>query len=547
MDKQEYIKYFPKALLDEIIAGRCLPFVGSGFSVNADSKDKKSKSPTWNELGVFFRKELLPVDATLTKEQLSQTNGLEYITAYEESTDRCKLVDKMREGLCLDKIKVGKAHKAFCNLPFDIVCTTNFDSLLEDGYKVVGKSTIAKIYETQLPLSCATEQVELLKIHGDINHPDTLVATEVDYDRYIKNHPLMVTYLTNLLITRTPLFVGYSLDDTDFRQIYKIVQDRLGKMTKRPYTVQFKCSDETRRRFERRGVTVIDLPVIGSRSYKETLTKALTELCKYCAKASLMNVVDHEVAWQVQLPDGVSNNVALFVIPQKELPYYRDVVFPIVRDSGFYPISTYDKLFIDSNFFTGTYQLMEKASVVCFDLDGGIDNEIWEQLLLNKDNKCFVGFTSQNTIEILAQRISKVTKPTIDGEDYANEIDAIKNEFSEIGKELHNAEDDVKKLVRLNLYTEAYLKCYMQMEREVRNLLDYDALRRGLTYVLSQESISSNFKPKERQAIINYSRKRNRLAHGEEVDISNDDITEALRLNDSILKAVKKYVETTKV
>lgn len=376
MNKQEYIKYFPKPLLDEIIAGRCLPFVGSGFSVNADSKDKKSKSPTWNELGVFFRKELLPVDTTLTKEQLSQTNGLEYITAYEENTDRSKLVDKMREGLCLDKIKIGKTHRAFCNLPFDIVCTTNFDSLLEDGYKAVGKSTLTKIYETQLPLSCATEQVELLKIHGDINHPDSLVATEVDYDRYIKNHPLMVTYLTNLLITRAPLFVGYSLDDTDFRQIYKIVQDRLGKMTKRPYTIQYKCSDESRRRFERRGVSVIDLPVIGSRSYKETLTKALTELYKYCAKASLKNVVDHEVAWQVQLPDGVSNNVALFVIPQKELSYYRDVVFPIVRDSGFYPISTYDKLFIDSNFFTGIYQLMDKASVVCFDLDGGIDSEI---------------------------------------------------------------------------------------------------------------------------------------------------------------------------
>lgn len=544
MDKQEYIKYFPKALLDEIIAGRCLPFVGSGFSVNADSKDKKSKSPTWNELGVFFRKELLPVDAVITKEQLSQTNGLEYITAYEESTDRSKLVDKMREGLCLDKIKVGKTHKAFCNLPFDIVCTTNFDSLLEEGYKAVGKSTLSKIYETQLPLSCATEQVELLKIHGDINHPDSLVATEVDYDRYIKDHPLMVTYLTNLLITRTPLFIGYSLDDTDFRQIYKIVQDRLGKMTKRPYTIQYKCSDESRRRFERRGVSVIDLPVIGARNYKETLTKALTEVYKYCAKASLMNVVDHEVAWQVQLPDGVSNNVALFVIPQKELSYYRDVVFPIVRDAGFYPISTFDNLFIDSNFFTGTYQLMEKASVVCFDLDGGIDSEIWEQLLLNKDDKCFVGFTSQESIDIFVGRISKVTKPIFDSGDYATNIDAIKKEFTQISTKLHNVEDDVKKLIRLNLFTEAYMKCYMQMEREVRNMLDFDLIRRGITYALTLEPICRYFKPKERQSIIEYSRKRNKLAHGEDVDISKDEIDEAIRLNEIILKGVKKYVET---
>lgn len=542
MDKQEYIKYFPKALLDEIIAGRCLPFVGAGFSMNADSKDKKSKSPTWNELGVFFRKELLPVDVVLTKEQMSQTDGLEYITAYEESTDRCKLVDKMREGLCIDKIKVGKTHKAFCNLPFDIICTTNFDSLLEDGFKAVGKSTLTKIYETQLPLSCATEQVELLKMHGDINHPDSLIATESDYDGYIKNHPLMVTYLTNLLITRTPLFIGYSLDDTDFRQINKVVQDRLGKMTKRPYTIQFKCSDESRRRFERRGVTVIDLPVIGSRSYKDTLTRALNEVYKYCAQVSLSSVVDHEVAWQVQLPEGFSNNLALFVIPQVELSYYRDVIFPIVREAGFYPISTFDKLFIDSNFFTGTYQLMDKASVVCFDLDGGIDNEVWEQLLLNKDDKSFVGFTSQETVDFLTGKLYKISKPNVDGEDYLNEIDAIKNEFARIGANLHNVEDDVKKLERLHLYSEAYLKCYMQMERQVRSLLDMDLLKRGLTFAFTLDPISRYFNKKERQQIIDYSRKRNKLAHGEIIDITKEDITEALKINDMILSAINKYI-----
>lgn len=147
---------------------------------------------------------------------------------------------------------------------------------------------------------------------------------------------------------------------------------------------------------------------------------------------------------------------------------------------------------------------------------------------------------------MLAGKISKVKKPTIDSDDLTNDIEAIKTEFSNISISLHDDDDDVKKLVRLKLYPEAYMKCYMQMEREVRNLLDYDFLRRGMTYVLTMDPLSRNFKPKERQSIIDYSRKRNKLAHGEDVDISNEDITEALRLNGIIINAVKKYLEATK-
>ena len=40
----------------------------------------------------------------------------------------------------------------------------------------------------------------------------------------------MSTYLANLLISRTALFIGYSLDDPDFRAIWQVVKDRLGRL-----------------------------------------------------------------------------------------------------------------------------------------------------------------------------------------------------------------------------------------------------------------------------------------------------------------------------
>ena len=70
----------------------------------------------------------------------------------------------------------------------------------------------------------------LLKLHEDVHHPARLVLTEEDYDAFLDKYPLLATYLANPLITRTAVLVGgYSLDDPDFRQVWQVVGERLGK------------------------------------------------------------------------------------------------------------------------------------------------------------------------------------------------------------------------------------------------------------------------------------------------------------------------------
>jgi hypothetical protein len=101
--------------------------------------------------------------------------------------------------------------------------------------------------------------VTLLKLHGDLNHPQRLVVTEEDYDRFIQTNPLMVTYLSNLLITRTPIFIGYSLADTDFRQVLSVIKDRLGRLRRQAYVLTFDVSSPERKRYERRGVRCLDI------------------------------------------------------------------------------------------------------------------------------------------------------------------------------------------------------------------------------------------------------------------------------------------------
>lgn len=39
----DYIKYFPKPFLDDLVQGRCVPMIGAGFSRNADIPTEESK------------------------------------------------------------------------------------------------------------------------------------------------------------------------------------------------------------------------------------------------------------------------------------------------------------------------------------------------------------------------------------------------------------------------------------------------------------------------------------------------------------------------
>ena len=76
-------------------------------------------------------------------------------------------------------------------------------------------------------------------MHGDLRHEEHMVVTKEDYDRFLECYPVVSTHLSAMLITRTALFVGYSLTDPDFSHIRKVVRSRLGKFQRMSYVIQF--------------------------------------------------------------------------------------------------------------------------------------------------------------------------------------------------------------------------------------------------------------------------------------------------------------------
>ena len=200
-----YLKYFPIPFLEDLIRGQVLPFIGAGFSRNATIPEGK-EIPDWSKLGELVAKDL-PSD-------YDYSNPVEAISAYEQEYSRTKLIEKFNELLLTGIIRPGKAHIAFSKIPFELVCTTNFDFLIENAYEQSSVYCRPIIDEEHLAINNINRKdVSLLKIHGDLHHPTRLVATEEDYDGFLHRYPMLATFLANLLISKTCFFIGYSLDD----------------------------------------------------------------------------------------------------------------------------------------------------------------------------------------------------------------------------------------------------------------------------------------------------------------------------------------------
>ena len=90
-------------------------------------------------------------------------------------------------------------------------------------------------------------------------------------------------------ITKTAVFIGYSLEDPDFRQIWRVVSDRLGRTRRLAYALVVNARASDIARFERRGVKVINLP--GTREkYGEVRPQPLANSESTCGRTSSPSV-----------------------------------------------------------------------------------------------------------------------------------------------------------------------------------------------------------------------------------------------------------------
>jgi hypothetical protein len=356
----KYLQHFPQPFLDDLLRNRCVPFLGAGLSRNAELPGGRSM-PDWDALGKECAKAIPGYEYAGT---------LDAISAFCHEFSRATFVERLGESLTVRDARPGKVHRAFCELPFELVCTTNFEFLIERGYDAVGRYCCPIIDEDQLSTtSRSMNSVILLKIHGDLHHPSRIIATEEDYDGFIDKYPLLATYLANLLIGQTALFVGYSLDDPDFRTIWQVVGERLGRLRRLAYTIAVNASPQSVARFERRGVRVINLPGKTS-EYPTILQTVFKELKDYWLGnvLRLSTVTKDDVLAQLSLPQGAENRLCFLALPFQLLSFYKSEVFPIIEQYGFTPLTAEEVLAPGDAVVPKVLAMIGRAEVVLADI-----------------------------------------------------------------------------------------------------------------------------------------------------------------------------------
>jgi hypothetical protein len=70
-------------------------------------------------------------------------------------------------------------------------------------------------------------------------------------------NPLIFNKLKDLMTTKTFLFIGYSMRDEDFREVWGTITRSLGRFAKLGYAVDYKVTDENEEFWRDRGIELI--------------------------------------------------------------------------------------------------------------------------------------------------------------------------------------------------------------------------------------------------------------------------------------------------
>lgn len=264
-------------------------FVGAGISAN-------SNLPTWGELIQSLKKELnLPEERTDSPLRIAQY--------YYDTFGKNQYTKKIEEiffkrGLS----KPNELHKLIEKIAPKHIITTNYDSLLESQFEsgLLKYNVVAE--DKDIPYTSSERY--LIKMHGDFSKKN-IVLKEEDYLDYPLNFPMISTLIQSLIMNHTLLFVGYSLSDSTFNSIFRMIQNTFKLDAKNAYFyTPEKPSMIIREYYKKQGIIII--------SNEENPVEEASEKQKklYCRTKDFLEALSENRSQDVNNADDLWNQLA---------------------------------------------------------------------------------------------------------------------------------------------------------------------------------------------------------------------------------------------
>jgi SIR2-like domain len=232
---------------------QCILFLGSAIHAPAPDGSKYdypiSKCP--------------PIGSQLSRQLATQCDypgedwwNLQRVAWFYERKNvfRSMLVDEIKEAVHNDRCP-SPVLRGLARIGFPIVITTNYDQLYEQALDQIARekalatgkspeeakgvsasydkcvySQSSNVRTKDCMVQPSVERPYLLKIHGDVDQPESIVVTDEDYIQFVLRmgdkhpyHPVGKNVLTHLIKWPT-LFIGYRLSDYNLRLLFKTLR-----------------------------------------------------------------------------------------------------------------------------------------------------------------------------------------------------------------------------------------------------------------------------------------------------------------------------------
>lgn len=222
MERDKFVRVYSQC----IINNKASLFLGAGFSIN-------SGLPSWKQLIAPLAKDLdIKMDSYHDFAQITQY--------YENARSRRDLLDEIIKQI-RKPVKPNPILAELLSLNFENIWTTNYDNIIEKSLDENGikYNTIANDSNVGFHSQNA---VNVFKCGGDTNNITDIFLTKTDYEDYSNSRKAILSFLTNDLIVKDFLFIGYSFKDQLIKQAIRNVNN-LVPVTNKHYAIFIENDD----------------------------------------------------------------------------------------------------------------------------------------------------------------------------------------------------------------------------------------------------------------------------------------------------------------
>lgn len=207
-----------RILKQAIEENRLVVFVGAGVSFN-------SGIPLWNTAVEQINDKL---ETALSVEN----DVLKIPQIYYNERGQKEYFDLIQEIFKYKDKEINKLHERIVKLRPYCIITTNYDDFIERAF--IKNGEFLDVIEKDSDIAYSRNNRMIIKMHGSFKQ-ENIVLKEDDYLNYSENFPLIETFVKALVAKNIVLFIGYSYNDSDTRQIFGWVKNILGNNFQRSY------------------------------------------------------------------------------------------------------------------------------------------------------------------------------------------------------------------------------------------------------------------------------------------------------------------------